>query len=160
LIRSEWEKLPTFEPFSFRFLNEIFNEQYQQQERLGYLSAFFSTVAVIIAILGLFSLSAFMIRRRRKEIGIRKILGASVSQLVLLLSSKFLLLVLLALVISFPLVLSSSKSFLNDFAYQIEIGWSLFAYVAAGALLCAFISVSFQAIRTSLSNPVDEIKDE
>lgn len=160
LLKDDWDQLSTFEPFEYHFLDQAFNEQYEQQERLGYLSAFFSMVAFIIAALGLFSLSAFMIRRRKKEIGIRKILGASVKQLIILLSKNFLMLVLISLVISIPLVIQSANSFLSEFAYKIEIGWQMFVLVAIFTILIALVSVSFQAVKTSLSNPINEIKDE
>ncbi|MEL6560473.1 MAG: FtsX-like permease family protein, partial [Bacteroidota bacterium] len=160
LLKKEWEQLSTFDPFDYFFLDKAFNNQYKQQERLGYLSGFFSLVAFIIASLGLFSLSAFMIRKRKKEIGIRKILGATVYQLFILLSKNFMVLILIALVISIPLVIQSAKEFLSDFAYKVEVGWQLFVLVALFTVIAAIISISFQAIKTSLSNPVDEIKDE
>jgi len=160
LIKDDWDQLATFEPFDYEFLDQSFNEQYEQQERLGYLAGFFSIIAFVIASLGLFSLSAFMIRRRKKEIGIRKILGASVRQLIIMLSRNFILLVLIALFISIPLVITSATEFLNDFAYKIEISWQVFAIVAVFSFAMAAFSISFQAIKTSLNNPVDEIKDE
>ena len=160
LLKNEWNQLSTFEPFEYFSLDKSFNNQYQQQERLGYLSGFFSLVAFVIATFGLISLSAFMIRKRKKEIGIRKVLGASVCQLVALLSKSFLILILIAMVISIPLVIRSANEFLSEFAYKVEIGWQLFVLVALFTIITAIISISFQAVKTSLSNPVNEIKDE
>ncbi len=160
LLKKDWNDLNPFEPLSFEFLDDSFNSQYKQQEKLGYLVGFFSFVAIIIASLGLYSLSAFMIRRRKKEIGIRKILGASIIQLYLLLSKSFMALAFIALLFSIPIINTVAGYFLSEFAYPVTLGWEIYLSAAVFSAIIASFSISFKIIKTSLSNPVHEIKDE
>jgi len=127
---------------------------------MGGISLSFSLLAIFIACLGLFGLSAYAAEQRMREIGIRKVLGASVSGIIAMLSRDFLLLVLVAAAISFPLAWLAMHRWLQDFAYRIPIGWEVFALAAVLAVGIALLSVSFQALRSALANPVKSLKSE
>jgi ABC-type antimicrobial peptide transport system permease subunit len=147
-------------PFEFRFLDEVFQELYASEERAALLSRYFSVIAILISCLGLFGLAAFTAERRRKEIGVRKVLGARVAQIALLLSKDFLLLVIVAICIGFPIALWATNSWLQDFAYKAHISWWLYTSAAIAAILIALITVSFQAIKAAVANPVQSLRTE
>ncbi len=120
----------------------------------------FASLAIVIACLGLFGLAAFTIEQRTKEIGIRKVLGASVAGIASLLTREFLKLVLIALVVASPLAWWVMNNWLQDFAYRINIGWWMFLLAGLGAVLIAMITVSFQAIKAAVANPVKSLRTE
>ena len=150
----------TSQPFGYSFLDEEFNKQYSTDERTGKIFLVFSILAILIACLGLFGLVTFAAEQRVKEIGIRKVLGATVTNIVTLLSKDFIFLVILSLVIASPVAGYFMGRWLEDFAYRIHItGW---VYILAGvmAILIALCTVSFQAIRAAIANPVNSLRSE
>jgi len=148
------------QPFNFRFIDEEFDQQYRTERRIGSILGAFAGFAIFIACLGLFGLAAFTAEQRTKEIGIRKVLGASVGSVVSLLSRDFLKLVIVSLVIAFPVAYWAMKQWLADFAYRIDIQWWMFAVTGLVAIAIAFLTVSFQSIRAALANPVKSLRSE
>ncbi|HEY4196058.1 MAG TPA: ABC transporter permease [Mucilaginibacter sp.] len=147
-------------PFEYKFLDEEFNSLFKSETLIGKLSSVFSVLAIFISCLGLFGLAAYTAGRRVKEIGIRKVLGASVSGLVSLLSMDFLRLVMLSCLIAFPIAWWAMSKWLQDYQYRIEIHWWVFAISGILALLIALATVSFQAIKAALINPVKSLRSE
>ena len=159
-IESKWKILAPGMPFSYRFMNDSFNDMYRSEQRAGTIAIVFSLLAILIACLGLFGLVTYMAEQRPKEVGIRKVLGASVSNVVTMLSKDFLILVLIAAVLAFPVAWWAMHKWLQDFEYRISI--SVWVFVAAGmsALLIALLTVSFQAIKAAIANPVKSLRTE
>ncbi|MBL7796133.1 MAG: ABC transporter permease [Saprospiraceae bacterium] len=155
-----WKKTAPMLPFNYQFMDEQFDRQYRAERRAGTLILYFAVLAIAIACLGLFGLAAFTAQRRTKEIGIRKILGASVASVVGMLSKDFLKLVLLALLLASPVAWYFMEKWLQNFAYRIEIAWWMFALAGAVAVLVAFATVSVQSIRAALANPVNSLRSE
>ncbi len=140
-------------PYQYTFLNENFNKLYQSEQRQGTIFTIFSCIAIFIACLGLFGLSAFEITQRVKEIGVRKVLGAKVTSIVTLLSKDFLKLVFVAALLAFPIAWFTMSHWLQDFAYRIKIHWWVFVLSAVLALIVALVTVGFQAIKAATANP-------
>ena len=159
-IETKWKSMAAGLPFSYRFLDDSFNEMYRNEQRIGKLAISFAVLAIFIACLGLFGLATYMAEQRTKEIGIRKVLGASVGNVVNMLSKDFIILVLVASVIAFPVAWWAMHNWLQDFAYRITIGWWIFLVAGAIAFLIAFITVSSQAIKAALANPVKSLRTE
>lgn len=155
-----WKKFFPETPLDYTFLDEHFDKLYQSEQKQATLFTVFACVAIFIACLGLFGLSAFAISQRIKEIGVRKILGANVSGIVGLLSKDFLKLVAVAALLAFPIAWYAMNNWLKDFAYRIHIQWWVFIVAGIIAALIAFLTVSFQAIRAALSNPVKSLRTE
>ncbi|MBO0930850.1 ABC transporter permease [Fibrella aquatilis] len=152
-----------FEPgsvFDYQFLDQNFAKQYATEQKQSQLLLIFTALAILIACLGLFGLTTFMAEQRTKEIGVRKVLGASVTSIVALLSKDFLKLVLVAIVIASPLANYAMTKWLNTFAYKITPGWDVFALAGILAIGIALITVSFQSIRAALTNPVKSLRSE
>jgi len=147
-------------PVDFQFVDEQFNNRFQWQAHIGTLAAVFAVLAILISCLGLFGLAAYTAERRTKEIGIRKVLGASVSGLAALLSVEFLQLVALSCLIAFPVAWWVMHGWLADFPYRTPIHWWVFGLAGIGAVLITLLTVSFQAIRAALSNPVESLRAE
>jgi len=147
-------------PFEYQFMEDNFNQLYQSETKLGGIFAFFTLISVLIASLGLFGLAAFLSAQRTKEIGVRKVLGASVQSLVLLLSKDFLKLVLIAFVIAIPVGWYAMHQWLQDFAYRITIGWWIFAVAGTFAFVIANLSVGYQSLKASRMDPVESLKTE
>jgi putative ABC transport system permease protein len=146
--------------FDYRFLDEDYRALYVSEKRVGLLSQYFAGLVIIISCLGLFGLAAFTAQRRQKEIGIRKIVGASVGNVTFLLSKEFLKLVLVSLIIAFPLVWWAMNNWLNDFAYRIPISADVFVITAVSVLLITVFTISFQALKAALMNPVKSLRSE
>jgi putative ABC transport system permease protein len=127
---------------------------------MGRLLGIITSLGFVIACLGLFGLASFVVRYRTKEIGIRKVLGASTGNIVVMLSKKFVWLILVAIVVSSPLGFYAMNTWLQDFAYRIKLGGGVFAAAAAGALVIALATVSFQGMRAAAANPVNSLRDE
>src|SRR5665213_1375925 len=159
-VENIWKKYLPELPYQYTFLDEKFNKMYQSEQRQENIFTVFSCIAIFIACLGLFGLSAFEINQRVKEIGVRKVLGAKVSSIVTLLSKDFLKLVLVATLIAFPIAWYAMSHWLQGFAYRINIHWWVFVLSAILALIIALITVSFQAIKAALANPVESLRSE
>jgi len=159
-IQSVYKKYDQDTPFSYSFVDDAFNEQYKAEDRLASIFSVFTYITVIIATLGLFGLAAFTIEQRTKEIGIRKVLGASLTSITALLSKDFLKLVLLAIVIGSPVAWWAMNKWLENFVYRINIGWWVFALAGGLAILIAALAVSFQSIKAAIANPVKSLRSE
>jgi predicted permease len=147
-------------PFSYGFVNEDLSKLYVTEQRMGSLFNVFSVLSIVISSLGLFGLAAFATQRRIKEIGVRKVLGAGEAGIVALLSKDFIQLVLFSLIIAFPVAWYTMNKWLEGFAYRINISWWVFAIAGITAILIAFITVSFQAIKAAVANPVKSLRTE
>jgi len=147
-------------PFSYSFLDEAYQKQYETEVRVSMLSEYFSVLAIIISCLGLFGLVAFTAQKRQKEIGIRKVVGASVNSITFMLTKDFLKLVFLAVLIAFPLAWYLMNQWLHGFAYRINIGPVVFLIAIASVILITILTVSFQAIKAALVNPVKSLRSE
>ncbi|MFK8007622.1 MAG: ABC transporter permease [Saprospiraceae bacterium] len=158
-VERTWKKIVPELPFSYRFLDESFDQVYRTETRISNLFSIFSGLSIFIACLGLFGLAAFTTERRFKEIAIRKVLGASVPNLVGLLSKDFLKLVILSLIISIPIAWYLMNQWLTDFAYRIDFKWWIFLAAGFIAIAIAFLTVSFQAIKAARVNPVNNLKE-
>lgn len=158
-LEKTW-KATTDNPFGYSFLNERFNNMYESEQRVGRLFGIFAGLAVVIACLGLFGLAAFTTIQRTKEIGVRKVLGASVWSIVSLLSKDFVKLVGIAIVIGSPLAWYGMNTWLSDFAYKVSIEWWVFLVAGVLAVSVALLTVSFQSIKAALVNPVKSLKSE
>lgn len=159
-VEAAWKAEVPTRPFNPIFLDEQYDALYRSEQRMGALMSFFSGFAILVACLGLFGLASFMAERRMKEIGIRKVLGATVSSVTGLLARDFLKLVLIAVVIASPVAWYCMHHWLTDFAYRIEIQWWMFAGAGAGAMLIALLTVLFQSVKAALMNPVQSLRSE
>ena len=159
-LETLWKTLVPQRPFNYTFLDENFNRQYQAEMLFGRLFSSFSVLAIVIACLGLFGLAAFSTEQRTKEIGIRKVLGASMGEVLLLLSRDFLKLVVIAFLLVTPLSYLVLRSWLQGFAYRVELGADVFLLAGLLALLTALGSIAYQAIRAALRNPVEALRYE
>lgn len=145
---------------SYRFMDEDFDNLYRSEQRMGRVFVTFALLSILIACLGLFGLAAFTSERRTKEIGVRKVLGASIAQIISMLSADFLKLVVVAILIASPLAWYAMNRWLADFAYRIEMEWWMFALAGLVAVAVALLTVSFQAIKAAVANPVESLKAE
>ena len=159
-IESKWKEMAQGMPFSYRFLDDSFNEMYQDEQRVGKIALTFSILAILIACLGLFGLATYIAEQRTKEIGIRKVLGASVGGIVQLLSKDFIKLILIAFVIAAPLAWYFMNKWLQDFAFRTNINWWIFLLAGCIAIIIALSTISFQAIRAAIANPVKNLRTE
>jgi putative ABC transport system permease protein len=159
-LESKWKTLAPQRPFSYSFLDDNFNKQYVNEDRFGKLFMYFAFLAIMISCLGLLGLASYSTLQRTREIGIRKVLGASVPGIVNMLSKEFLLLVLIAALIAFPIAWIGMHSWLKDFAYKVDIGWWVFAVAGILACFIAIVTISFQAIKAALANPVMSLRSE
>jgi putative ABC transport system permease protein len=159
-LEETWKKYLPETPYQYSFLDENFNRLYQTEMRQGNIFSIFSCIAIFIACLGLLGLSAFSISQRIKEIGIRKVLGASTQNIVTLISRDFLKLVALAAVLAFPLAWYFMHSWLQDFAYRINMPWWVFLAAGILAAIIALVTISFQAIKAAWMNPVKNLRTE
>jgi len=155
-----WKELAPQRPFIYTFLDDQFNQQYQAEARFGKLFGYFALLAIFIACLGLFGLASFTAQERTREIGVRKVLGATVPQIIVLLSKDFTGLVLIAFVVAVPVAYWGMEEWLARFAYRIEISWHIFLVAGLAALLVAWVTVSYQSIRAALANPVESLRYE
>lgn len=146
--------------FDYTFLDKNVEQMYASERRTAEIALIFAGLAIFVACLGLFGLAAFMAEQRTKEIGVRKVLGASVAGITSLLSKDFIKLVLAALVIAFPLAYMIAEKWLQEFAYRIEINWQIFVFAGIIAIIIAFATVSFQAIKAAIANPVKSLRAE
>ena len=150
---------PAF-PFEYEFVDDAFNQKFKSEMLVGRLSQIFALLAILISCLGLFGLAAYTSEQRSKEIGVRKVLGASVVNIVNLLSKDFLKLVIVSIAIAIPLAWWAMSSWLQDYAYRINMQWWMFALAGIGAITIALLTVSFQAIKAAITNPVKSLRTE
>lgn len=147
-------------PFEYKFLDDEYRKLYASEQRVAVLSRYFAGIAIIISCLGLFGLAAFTAQKRQKEIGIRKVVGASVSNIAAMLSKDFLKLVLIAVLISFPLAWWVMSEWLKGFAYRINIDAGVFLVAGFSIIVITLLTISFQSIRAALANPVKSLRTE
>lgn len=159
-IKSKWKTFFPERPFNYRFADDVYNKLYASEMRLGSLMNIFAIVAVFLACLGLFGLSSYSVKQRIKEIGVRKVLGASASGIVLMVSKDFLKLTTIAFLIATPISWWASNSWLQGFAFRVRVGAGVFFMVAAVILLVTVISISFQSVKAATANPVKSLRTE
>ncbi len=159
-IERKYKTMAPAEPFNYSFMDDDFNNLYRTEQRMGVIAVSFSSLAILIACLGLFGLAAYAAEQRTKEIGIRKVLGATVSHITAMLSKDFLRLVVIAAVIAFPVAWWFMHSWLQDFAYRTDISWWVFMMAGIMAALIAVVTVSFQTIKAALMNPIKSLRTE
>ncbi|MEA5402317.1 FtsX-like permease family protein [Arcicella sp. DC2W] len=147
-------------PFDYKFADDEFARKFKTEERIGTLALFFAILAIFISCLGLFGLASFVAEQRTKEIGIRKVLGATVLNLWSLLSKDFLILVIISLLTATPLAYYFMHDWLQKYEYRTEISWWIFITAGLGALTITLLTVSFQAIKAALANPVKSLRTE
>jgi len=159
-IESTWKKINNDHPFTYQFLDDHFNDVYRADIQVSSIVGILAGLAIIISCLGLFGLASYSAEKKIKEVGIRKVLGASVQSIVTLLSKKFITLVLIANLIAWPIAWYTLHVWLQDYAYHVEISWWVFILAGIAAMLIALITVSFQAIKAAVSNPVKSLRTE
>lgn len=159
-LKSVWKEVAPQAEFMGTFLDENINEWYENEDMMSRVFSFAAVIAILLSCLGLFAVALLVIEQRTKEIGIRKVLGASLPNLVIVLSKDFIKLVLIALAITIPLAWFSMQQWLNSYAYRIEISVWVFVSVGITAIAIALATVSFQTLKTALMNPVKSLKTE
>ncbi|MDB5024721.1 MAG: yknZ 7 [Mucilaginibacter sp.] len=159
-LQSTWKGVFPDYPFEYEFLDEHFAEVYRADNQVSKVVGILAGLAILISCLGLFGLASYSAERRIKEIGVRKVLGASVQNIVLLLSGHFIKLVIIANLIAWPLAWFAMQKWLQDFAYRIEVNWLVFALVALLSVLIALITISFQSVKAAIANPVKSLRSE
>jgi putative ABC transport system permease protein len=159
-LKQQWSAFGTGEPFQYSFLNESYQATYEAELKTGQIMALFAGITVFVACLGLFGLAAFTAERRTKEIGVRKVLGASAGNIVALLSRDFLKPVAVAIALASPVAWYAMHKWLEDFAYRTAIGWWVFVVAGLAAVAIALLTVSYQSIKAALTNPVDSLRSE
>lgn len=159
-IRQIWKSRFPEKPFKYSFLDDDYNALYNTEQRTVGVFTTFSTIAILLACLGLFAVTAFSVTQRKKEISIRKVLGANISGIVILVSKDFLLLVIIATVVASPIAWFASQNWLRDFAYRIDIHWWIFVVAGVASLIVAGIAVSVQAWKAAIVNPVNSLRSE
>jgi putative ABC transport system permease protein len=159
-IENTWKKTALHSPFKYNFNEENFNSMYQSEINMRSVLSAFTFLSVLVACLGLFGLASFSIKQRFKEIGIRKVLGSSTSAIVQLISKDFLKLVIISFVIAAPIAWYGMNKWLQDYAYKINISWWVFALAGGMAIIIAFSTVAFQAIKAANANPVKSLRTE
>ncbi|HNP07131.1 MAG TPA: FtsX-like permease family protein, partial [Cyclobacteriaceae bacterium] len=159
-LKEKWEARVNDAPFEYSFLDQEWSRQYQQEQRLGGLFSIFAGLSLLIAMIGLVGLVTYSADQRKKEIGVRKVLGASVHQVVFLLNKNFTLLVLVAFVIAVPLGWYAMDDWLSQFPYPVKISFGSFAVAGLLMLGITWITVAYQSIKAGLMNPVDVLKEE
>ena len=159
-IEPVFKKYNPAQPFDVKFVDDEYARKFGEEERIGRLAGFFTLLAIFISCLGLFGMASFMAEQRFKEIGVRKILGASVLNLWRLLSQDFVVLILISLVIAMPLAYFFMHNWLLKYEYRSIIPWWIFALAAAGALVITLLTVSYQSIKAAMTNPVKSLKTQ
>jgi putative ABC transport system permease protein len=159
-LQNKWKELVPDRPFDYRFLDDDYNKLYDNELRLGKIMNIFAAVAIILACIGLFGLSAYAAQQRVKEIGVRKVLGASISNIVFVLSKDFLKLAFIATLIAFPVAWWAMHNWLQHYEYRITIQWWVFIATALATVLIALITVSFKAIKAAVENPIKSLRTE
>lgn len=159
-MKTKWNQFNTGEPFTFTFMDDLYNKTYAAEQNTGTILNIFALLTILVACLGLFGLATYTAEQRTKEIGIRKVLGASVTSVTTMLSKDFIKLVFIACLIAFPLSYWAMNKWLQSFAYRINISWWIFLLAGVIAIFIAVITVSFQAIKAAVANPVESLRSE
>ncbi|HEY4198207.1 MAG TPA: ABC transporter permease [Mucilaginibacter sp.] len=159
-VKTKWKELAPNQEFNYSFMDQDFEGLYRAEQRIGKIAISFTSLAIVIACLGLFGLAAYAAEQRTKEIGIRKVLGASISTIVGMLSKDFLKLVLFSVLVASPLAWWAMNSWLQNYAYHENFQWWIVALAGFGAVLIAFITISFQSIKAALTNPIKSLRSE
>ncbi len=159
-LESAWSKISPGSPFNYQFLKSAIDSQYRQEDKLQKITLAGSSLAIIIACLGLFGLTSLMISRRVREIGIRKVLGASTTNITFLVNKEFTKLVFLSFLVATPLAWYFISIWLNDFAYKVDLGWWIYASAGIIAIFISWVTISFQSIKAALANPIESLKSE
>ncbi len=159
-IEAAWNKMEPAHPFRYTFLDANFAALFKEQENFGHMFLYLTILAMLIAMMGLYGLAAYSAEQRTKEIGIRKVLGATVPELMKMLTTDFLKLVLIANVLAYPISLLLARSWLSNFSYQIEMPWLPFVFATIVAIVIALLTVSYQAYRAAVANPIEALKYE
>lgn len=159
-LNNKWRNFVSDLPFDYSFLDQSFNDLYTKEQQLSKMVTLFSGIAIFLACMGLFSLSAFMAEQKTKEIGLRKIMGASISSIIFLFSKGFLILVLISIIIATPIAWYYNYKWLDSFAYRIDPDIFLFGFAGLSAMVIAFITVSLQSLKIAYANPVDSLRQE
>src|SRR5690606_33013258 len=154
MVEKQYKKYAGDSPFAYNFVDKQFETQYASDQRAGVLFNLFAGIAIFISCLGLFALATYTARVRRKEIGVRKVLGATVGSIMRMLSNDFVKLLVVAFLIASPIAWWGMNNWLDDFAYRISIQWWMFVLAGALAIVIALATVSFQAVRAAIANPV------
>jgi len=155
-----WKRMSSGMPFTYRFLDDSFDEVYKAEKRIGIIALSFSILAILIACLGLFGLATFLVEQKTKEIGIRKVLGASTASILFMLSKEFLKWIIIANIVAVPAAYYFMSKWLNDFAYRINISWWIFVFAGIIALLIALATISLKALNAASANPVKSLRYE
>src|SRR6266542_5576676 len=159
-IKNKWKAIAPLQPFDYSFMDEDFNKLYTTDQRTGQIFITFAVLAILIACLGLFGLVTYAAEQRTKEIGIRKVLGANVANIVTMISKDSLKLVLIASIIAFPLAWWGMNKWMQDFEYRVNIGWWIFFAAGLIAIIIALITIGFQSIKAAVANPVRSLRTE
>ena len=159
-LESIWTEVVPHRPFDTRFADRNFDAQYESDERFGMIFSVFSALAIFVACLGLFGLTIYSTAQRNKEIGVRKVLGASTGRIIALLSKDFIRLYIISLAIAIPFSWYLMNNWLDEFAYRISLGFEVFAVSAIITLIVAFVTMSFKTVSAALANPVESLRDE
>ncbi|MFB9844313.1 ABC transporter permease [Mucilaginibacter ginsenosidivorans] len=159
-VKNKWTSFSPNHQFNYSFMDQDFDKMYRTEQRTGKIAVSFTSLAIVIACLGLFGLAAYAAEQRTKEIGIRKVLGANISTIVGMLSKDFIRLVLIAIAIAAPVAWWAMHNWLEGFAYHRNVQWWIFAAAGLGAILIAFITISFQSVKAALTNPVKSLRSE
>ena len=160
MLKNRWTEFGAEEPLAYSFLDERYNNTYKAEQKIGMILGIFAGLTIFVACLGLFGLARFTAEQRTKEIGIRKVLGSSVTGIVNLLSLDFLKLVFVAVIIASPIAWFIMNKWLQDFAYRINISWWIFFVAAFLAVLVTILTISYQAIKAAIANPVKSLRTE
>ena len=159
-IKNKWQSISPNVQMNYSFMDEDFNAVYHTEQRVGNIFVIFTSLAIIIACLGLFGLAAYAAEQRTKEIGIRKVLGASIAGITAMLSLDFIKLVLIAILIALPAGWLLMNQWLREFAYRVNVNWWIMALAAFIALFIALLTIGYQSIKAALSNPVNSLRSE
>jgi putative ABC transport system permease protein len=159
-MKTKWDQFNIGEPFTYSFMDDLYNKTYEAEQKTGTILNIFAALTILVACLGLFGLAIYTAEQRTKEIGIRKVLGASVTQVTKMLSKDFLKLVLVACIIAFPIAWWAMNKWLQSFAYRINVSWWIFLVAGIVTILIAIITVSSQAIKAAIANPIKSLRAE
>jgi putative ABC transport system permease protein len=159
-VEQTWKKILPQHEFQYQFLDESFDKLFDQEKKLGQLFSIFSGLAIFISCLGLFGLASFTMEQNRKSVAVRKVMGASVSNIVVMMSKDFLKLVLIGMILAGPIAYFAMHKWLQGFAYNVGFGWIVFLYAAVAGVLVAFATVSYHSLKAATSNPVNSLKEQ
>ncbi|MBS1557586.1 MAG: ABC transporter permease [Bacteroidetes bacterium] len=159
-VEKTWKRVIPQHEFEYQFLDESFGKLFEQERKLGQLFSVFSSLALFISCLGLFGLASFTLEQSRKSVAVRKVMGASVSEIVMMMSKDFLKLVLMGMLLAAPIAYFVMNRWLQGFAYNVGFGWAVFFYATVAGLVIAFTTVSYHSMKAALSNPVENLKSE